>query len=267
MKNTFSTYNKCTYLELIWICVSSVVIFTMIRRLTPWFGSSKIFFNVCCHSVLFVFLVLAYIYYSSKILGFTFKECRVFPFQCTKGSLRMAVGVPLFICFITMIAAGGVTTSEIDPEEFIYITLLNFFNSSIASGITEELFFRGYLFRRVETKSNWKIAVLFTSICFGAGHISGKTISLYTISIFIGSVCLGGLLAVMTYKSGTIWGAVLLHMFLNLKERLVGFDDSSSLFVFKFAKEPVAFQIMMGWLITAAISLIMVWIYLGKKKS
>lgn len=86
------------------------------------------------------------------------------------------------------------------------------------SGITEELIFRGLLFRAIE-KNSLKEAVIISSLTFGAGHI----INLFTGGAGIETVlqvlyaaAIGFAFVMVLLKSGSILPCIVTHSFINV---------------------------------------------------
>jgi len=245
------------YAEIIGLLIKAQIIFLIIRLATNIRFIGGIFGELF-HTTLFVLVIFVYIRQSAEKQGLTLQECRITPVRCNKQDVLRAVCIIITVTSGIAIIAGGIRATGIDPGNLAYISLLNFIQSSVGSGIGEKLFFRGYLFKRVEEKSNWKAAVILTSIFFGLGHIFGGITPAHMIFSFVGSASLGALFSVMTYKHGTIWSSVLIHMCMNSKERLIGFSESSSLFVFDFVNIPIEVQVSISWGVISIISLIVI---------
>ncbi len=245
------------YAKIIWLLIKAEIVFFSIRLATNIRFIDGLFGELF-HTALFVLVIFAYIRQSAKKQGLTLQECRITPFRCDKQDVLRAVGITIIVMSVIAIIAGEIRPTGIDSGNLVYISLLNFIQSSVGSGIGEELFFRGYLFKRVEEKSDWKVAVIFTSIFFGLGHILGGITPAHMFFSFVGSASLGALFSVMTYKHSTIWGSVLIHMCMNSKERLIGFSESSSLFVFDFVNIPIEVQSSIAWGVISVISFIFI---------
>ncbi len=254
------------YIEIIGILIKAKLIFWIIRRLTTDIRLIDGILGQLLHTALFILVIYTYIRQSVKKQGITLEECRITKFRCSKQDILRAIGIPLIISLGVLIVAGGMRPTEVDLNDLAYFSLSNFIWSSIASGVTEELFYRGYVFKSVETKSDWKSAVFFSSVLFGLGHIGGSITTMHAVSSFLGSASLGVLFAVMTYKHGTIWPSVLVHMVMNSKERLLGFYESSSLFVFDFENTPMEIQLIIAWIVCSIVSAITIWVYLQKSR-
>ncbi len=77
---------------------------------------------------------------------------------------------------------------------------------SILPAICEEMLFRGFLLKSFNVQKSPVIAILATSLLFGVFHMN--------VLQFITGLCLGSVLGFITYKSKSIYPAMILH-FLN----------------------------------------------------
>lgn len=135
---------------------------------------------------------------------------------------------------------------KVSFEEIVLFIL-----SMLAVGITEEIIFRGFLFRAL-CKEGIKTAVLFSSITFGLGHIINLLNGAEFASTLLQICCaivIGFLFTVIFYKSGSLYPPIIAHALLN------------SLSV--FAKEQ-GFQIIIS-VIVIVIALAYSWMILKKE--
>ena len=77
----------------------------------------------------------------------------------------------------------------------------------VIPGIGEELFFRGYLQRRLIQRCGPWVAIGVTSIVFGLFHIAPQSIALATV--------IGVWLGVMAWRTNSIWPGACCHAFIN----------------------------------------------------
>lgn len=98
-----------------------------------------------------------------------------------------------------------------------FIETVLFIFSMLAVGITEEIIFRGFLFRAL-CKEGIKTAVLFSSITFGFGHIINLLSGAELVSTLLQICCaiaIGFLFTVIFYKSGSLYPPIITHALLN----------------------------------------------------
>lgn len=96
---------------------------------------------------------------------------------------------------------------------------LVYFLAMIATGLVEELLFRGFLFRAM-SKNNLRFAVILTSLLFGLGHIvnlfngSGAA-TLETVCQIFYAVSIGFLFAAVLLKGGSLIPCMISHAMFN----------------------------------------------------
>ena len=78
----------------------------------------------------------------------------------------------------------------------------------IFAPVTEELVFRGLVFRRMKDEMKTVTAIVLSSLIFGLYH--GNMVQ------FLYASLLGSLLAVIYHRTGTLWTSILAHMAANL---------------------------------------------------
>lgn len=78
---------------------------------------------------------------------------------------------------------------------------------TLAAPLSEEIFFRGFLFNGFRQRFGWKRAALLSSVFFSLAHMNPVTL----IPTFI----LGFLLAYLFHRSNSLWPGVILHCMVN----------------------------------------------------
>lgn len=82
----------------------------------------------------------------------------------------------------------------------------------LAAGLGEELIFRGIIMGSLERAFNIKLAVVLPSVLFGALHIIGGGMSLLSaVQLLIAGTMVGVLFSLVTWESGSVWNAALVH--------------------------------------------------------
>lgn len=134
-----------------------------------------------------------------------------------RGQLRRWVPFGLLsfaVCAIavTLAAIGsGATRSElrtVTPWLMVFV---------VANGIMEELWFRGIFLRPYAANLGGPSAVVVTALVFGASHLNATYISAGQQVLFAATLFGLGLALAWAIRWGdSVWGAVLLHMGLDL---------------------------------------------------
>lgn len=84
--------------------------------------------------------------------------------------------------------------------------LLTILGAGIAVPLFEEFFFRGVLFGHLERMGNGAVAVVATSVVFALLHAQ------YQLPLMLGILCVGVLLGILRWRSGSIWPGVIVHV-------------------------------------------------------
>lgn len=112
--------------------------------------------------------------------------------------------IPYFLLLLGNFLAGMFHPSP--PNENLYeFTGSMFFSYFVFAPIAEELFFRGILFHSFKESYNTMIAVIASSMVFGACHSS----------MMVGPLILGVITAWMTLQTGSILPGVFFHSLSN----------------------------------------------------
>jgi uncharacterized protein len=98
----------------------------------------------------------------------------------------------------------------------------------LAPGFAEEMFFRGYMQRRLSLGLSPWIAILITSALFGVVHLNPPQV--------VFAFLLGAWLGVIAWRTGSIWPGIVAHaawnsmsVFWVVGERLLGFPEDPPL--------------------------------------
>ncbi|MBL0045376.1 MAG: CPBP family intramembrane metalloprotease [Flavobacteriales bacterium] len=90
----------------------------------------------------------------------------------------------------------------------------------IVTPIFEEFVFRGLLFQRLVSVGSPLVAVFVTAFVFAILHMQ------YSWAIMLGVLCIGLVLGMLRWKSGSIWPCVLLHCLNNTIATLIAFNTA-----------------------------------------
>ena len=96
----------------------------------------------------------------------------------------------------------------------------NVFTSILIVPITEELFFRNYIQRGLQTKFDYKKAIIITSILFASIHLPFISLFFESLSFSLHQTYIaffGGLISgILFYKSKSIGPSIVFHIIWNL---------------------------------------------------
>lgn len=116
--------------------------------------------------------------------------------------------------------------------------LLHALVMGIVAGICEELIFRGFIFKLIEKRWNIVAAFVVSSFIFSVLHIiNDVNMGLFAmVQMVVSLTIVGGLLAAITYKTGSIFYAAAFHAGVNFTSTFSQFEcnDYHSLFYFDY---------------------------------
>ena len=121
--------------------------------------------------------------------------------------------------YLPLIAIGTVNIWFGISFKMNLLATVIYFSAMIITGITEEMLFRGLLFRAM-SRSNIKSAIIVTSITFGIGHIvnlvNGNSEDyVETVCQLFYAVAIGFLLAAVLYVGKSIIPCIITHSMVN----------------------------------------------------
>lgn len=89
----------------------------------------------------------------------------------------------------------------------------------VAAGFTEELAFRGYLFRNLAERLTVRNAALGVGVLFGAAHLPGVASPAFGLATLVGGVAISCLWVLSRLSTGTLFTAVGMHVAWNWAEQ------------------------------------------------
>lgn len=151
-----------------------------------------------------------------KLLGVTLSECRI------TGNIKPVWAAAALI--MPAIAVGGLlmtkgqwVISDTDGAKLADMVTTSVFIAGLAVGTVEESVFRGVVMKALEMRWNKAVAIFVPSLAFGALHLLNGSLSIVSFIqlLFAGSI-VGILFSLVTYESGNIWSAALMHSVWNM---------------------------------------------------
>lgn len=128
-------------------------------------------------------------------------------FGCLFSFALLGLSYLIRICYVVIAMALGL---ELQPQEVIYRMdvsgwnfLITFVSVAVIAPLTEEIFFRGFLYASLRTRVGVSKAMLISTLFFTALHFS--------VDAFIPILVLGVFLAWVYEKTGSLYPGILLH--------------------------------------------------------
>ncbi|OYX44194.1 hypothetical protein B7Y94_00080 [Candidatus Saccharibacteria bacterium 32-49-12] len=93
--------------------------------------------------------------------------------------------------------------------------LLAFLTLVVFAPVAEEILFRGYLYGKLRRSAPVWLAIIITSVTFGAAHLWGGAGQPLQWAVFFDTMALSVVLCVLREQTGAIWASVLVHALKN----------------------------------------------------
>lgn len=191
--------------------------------------------------VLFAFLGAAVL--CGKFLKLPMQEMRIPRFGVKSVWIVAAVLMPLLVLLLSMAVGGRWEINYFDTETTLATITGAVVFYGMATGMVEELIFRGIIMGCLEKRFGIRIAVIVPSVLFGLLHIIGNDLDFVsTIQLLIAGSMVGILFSLIAYESDSIWNNAIVHGIWNMT--LVGGilhignqADDSSIFNFVFGNQ------------------------------
>jgi membrane protease YdiL (CAAX protease family) len=173
--------------------------------------------NVLVGILYAVFTVIGVKWLCTKRLGFSLEECKVPKFSLKPIWCIAAVVMPCMVTVILLLTNGHWENSSVDTLFAWELITGAVFFYGIGTGIVEEIIFRGVIMRTLEERWNKKVAIIVPSVLFGLIHVITRELDfLSIIQLLIAGSIVGILFSLVTYESGSIWNAALIHAVWNM---------------------------------------------------
>ncbi len=212
---------------------------------TPWIKSDVYIALLCC--LVWVCLSLAFSFLNIESVGVSLAVTVLFNFvvvlialfifvKLRKGNLKdfgfkkfserhLDIGCGLFLLsYIFNVVYGMLVTffvPDLPVQGYEFMKIMDQLSNpglfvvlgSLIIPVTEEIFFRGFLFSSLNKFWGFKIAAVFSSLIFAFMH--------FFVTAFLPIFVLSLVLCYIFYKSGSLYINILLHIFLNTTSLLL----------------------------------------------
>lgn len=152
--------------------------------------------------------------YTAKVLHLKMNFFRI-NMKVKFWGLLLAVLLPAFVIFVFLLI-GKTETASFETDELILIVIFSIL-TALKAGITEEMLFRGFMMKLLESRWNKYVAVTAPSFLFSLLHIpSMETFSVIGVVLLIVSGTLVGVMfSVVAYKGNSIANRAVIHTVWN----------------------------------------------------
>lgn len=129
----------------------------------------------------------------------------------------IAVLLPLLVSASYMFFSGSFEKNTFDTSQKLAILASGIFVIGLASGIVEEMVFRGIIMNIIAKKVNKTVAIVAPSLLFGLIHIINRRFDFvsYVLVIFAGTM-VGVMFSLIALESKSVWNSAIVHAFWNI---------------------------------------------------
>lgn len=163
------------------------------------------------------FVICGLLVICEGLLKINFRDCRILPIKIKTIWIVIAFVMPLLVSGILLCFPGEWLNIEFSLSDTITTLSFTLMFFGISAPIVEEMIFRGMMLTVFEKKWNKGIAILFSSLLFGAGHLIGQKMGIRDFLIMtLSAGLIGAILAIVTFITESIWSSVIIHMIWNI---------------------------------------------------
>lgn len=199
------------------ILIIAQIISMLIGNLPVMIGFPTAIGNVLAGILYPVFTILGVSLLCKKTLKITLSDCKVSRFKLKPIWCIVAFVMPILVSVILLLTSGHWENTSMSASNIWATVTGAIVFYGLATGIVEEVVFRGVIMSALEYRCNKKVAIIAPSVLFGMLHIIGNDLSfLSIIQLLIAGSIVGILLSLVTYESGSIWCSALIHGVWNL---------------------------------------------------
>lgn len=129
----------------------------------------------------------------------------------------IAVLLPLLVSASYMLFSGSFEKNAFDISQKLAILTSGIFVIGLASGLVEEIVFRGIILNVIAKKFNKAVAIVAPSLLFGLLHIINRRFDLvsYILVIFAGTM-VGVMFSLIALESKSVWNSAIVHAIWNI---------------------------------------------------
>lgn len=172
-------------------------------------------YNISRTITYFIFTFGAYLLYTKYILHLQLRDFKI-TLKLKLWNVICAIILPSFVICIFIFIGNVSVTSNLSLRMKMAIILFAAFTSTV-SGILEEMLFRGYIMKLLESRWNKYIAIITPSFLFSLIHIPRmNNIDIIGLLLLIISGTLVGIMfSLIAYSSDSISGSAIIHAVWN----------------------------------------------------
>lgn len=224
-------------LSIIILVVSQILSFA-ISELPLSIGMPSAICNILAGILYIIFAFAGAKLLCQKVLKISLSELRILRLTIKPVWLISAIAMPALVLVLAILIGGHWEFNAFNVADRNATITGAIFFYGLATGIVEELIFRGIIMGCLEKRFNIHIAIIVPSVLFGLLHIIGNDLNFVSIiQLLIAGSIVGILFSLIAYESDSIWNNAIVHGIWNMT--IIGGilyignkADSSSIFNF-----------------------------------
>ncbi len=215
---------KFTNMQTIVTIIIAIVVLVISQLVSMFIGNLPVILglpiatgNVLAGILYPVFTLLGVSVLCKNILKSSLDEFKITTFRLKPIWCIVAFALPVMVSIILLFIPGRWEINSINMTDKWAIITGAILYFGLATGIVEEVIFRGVIMSALEYRFNRWVAIIVPSVLFGVLHIIGNNLDfLSVIQLLVAGSIVGILFSMVTYESGSIWCSALIHGVWNM---------------------------------------------------
>lgn len=153
----------------------------------------------------------------TKFLKTSLSQLRIPKVKLKSVWVAAAILMPLLVVLLSLLVKGHWEVNTFPTETTLAMVTATIAFYGLATGIVEEIVFRGVILGCIEKRWNIKIAIIIPSVLFGLLHIIGNELDfISTLQLLVAGTVVGILFSLIAVESHSIWNNALVHGVWNM---------------------------------------------------
>lgn len=204
--------------------IFAIIIFLIAQTLASVFSNAFLIINapdfICNVFEGIIYAVLGFCmikFLCNQYLKEDMKNYYIPKFNIKWKWIIIALILPLLVSASYMFFPGSFEKNAFDLSQKLTILTSGIFVIGFASGIVEEMVFRGIIMSVIEKRFSRTVAIIAPSLLFGLFHIINRRFDFvsYVLVIFAGTM-VGVMFSLITIESKSVWNSAIVHAFWNI---------------------------------------------------
>ena len=124
----------------------------------------------------------------------------------------IAILLPVTVSAVLLCTSGEFVNNNVSTSQAANIIINSIFIAGLASGVVEEMVFRGMIMKALEKRWGKIVAIIIPSVIFALIHVIGRDLNIIDILILlVAGTSVGIMFSLIVYESGSVWSSALVH--------------------------------------------------------